>query len=702
MKKPLCFIGCVVLLFVLSVMPVCAAVEYPLDVPYETYQYNSQSEPLLIPAAFTAQRTVTGTDLSDTALKNPSDLCCAADRIYLCDTEQNRILVTDARWNPVTVLTGAAGQPFHQPKGVWADDGHLYVADTGNARIVAFTVDGTAYTEAAVYGRPEIPALGADYVYSPTRLTVDSTGKMYVVAAGVNQGLVCLDEQGAFQGFLGAPRVEPNFLEALWRKIATKEQLARMESYVPTEYNAVTRDTYGFLYVVSQTSNSVPVGKLNSDGDNVLAVPESGSYADLSYLADQADYAPYFTDVALCSSGRIGEDLYFVLDSKQGKIYGYTEDGTLLFAFGANGVQQGTFYSATAIEYLPGEDGGAGQLLVTDGFKNTVTVFQETDFLVHVRRALRLYNSGEYEQARAAWTEVSRQAGSYTPAIVGLSRIALHDGDYAGAMNSLMAIREHKLYAEAFENRRDGIMRQYFAVFLLVLAGVAVLVPVLRRVFRKSRAVQRVAASPLYQSCRYGTYVMLHPFDGFWDLKNEKRGNVRSATIIAALFFLIYALRAEFSGYVVTGIVSSDVNALYDVAMILLPLAFYILANWCFTTLMDGKGTMRDIYISVCYALTPYVVFGLPLLLLSNVLTESEAAFYTVFNTLVWAWVLFLLFAGLMMTHDYSLGKTVLTVILVLVGICLIVFIILLVISIGQNVYQFFYNTYQELSFRSY
>lgn len=40
--------------------------------------------------------------------------------------------------------------------------------------------------------------------------------------------------------------------------------------------------------------------------------------------------------------------------------------------------------------------------------------------------------------------------------------------------------------------------------------------------------------------------------------------------------------------------------------------------------------------------------------------------------------------------------------ILILVGICLIVFIILLVISIIQNIYQFGYNTYKEISFRSY
>ena len=195
---------------------------------------------------------------------------------------------------------------------------------------------------------------------------------------------------------------------------------------------------------------------------------------------------------------------------------------------------------------------------------------------------------------------------------------------------------------------------------------------------------------------------MLPPFDGFWDQKLEKRGKLKSALLIAVLFFFLYAVRLQFSGYVATKTISDEVNVLFDVIMLLLPLLFFIIANWCFTTLMDGKGNMTDIIIATCYALKPYVVFAVPMLLFSNVLTASELPFYTVFDTIIWGWVICLLIISLMITHDYSLGKTILTVILVLIGICLIIFIILLVISIAQNIYSFVYNLYQEMTFRSY
>lgn len=128
----------------------------------------------------------------------------------------------------------------------------------------------------------------------------------------------------------------------------------------------------------------------------------------------------------------------------------------------------------------------------------------------------------------------------------------------------------------------------------------------------------------------------------------------------------------------------------------------WIVANWCFTTLMDGKGTVKDITIATAYALKPYIIFGLPMLLLSNIMTVSEVPFYNIFDAVILAWIIMLLFTGLMMTHDYSLGKAIVTTVLILVGICLIIFIILLAVSIAQNVYQFFYNIYQELSFRTY
>lgn len=705
MKKFLTLLICLLLSLSALTFPVYADVDYPIDSAYSTYIYSNSNEPVYISSAFTVDKVVSGRDITDIEFSNLSDVFYSDGCIYICDTDNNRIVVTD---NSLELLYEISSfsyngnqEVLNAPQGVWADKNSIYIADTGNQRIVSFNRSENGVVLNKIFNKPNISLLGQDYVYSPKRLTVDVTGKMYVISAGVNEGIICLDENGVFQSFLGAPQVEPNFLETLWRKIATKEQLDRMESYVPTEYNAITMDSYGFLYVASATSNSVPVGKLNSDGDNVLVEPKIGQYGDLVYLGGDA-YAPYFTDITLYDSNRIGEDFYYVIDSKQGKIYAYTEDGYLLYAFGDNDDLKGTFYNATAIEYIQTDGEGAGKILVTDGFKGTLTIYKETDFALNIKEAIRLYNLGEYEKCEELWNKVKKTCSNYRLADIGLAKIEIHNKEYKQAMSRLLEIREHELYADAFEGWRDTLIRENFSSLLFVVIAVIVLIFVLLYFVKKSRPYKKIKDNSLYKSYKYGDYVMLHPFDGFWDLKHEKKGNVKSATLIGILFLLIWGLRAQFGGYVITATLTSEVNALYNMLLIFLPLLLYVVANWCFTTLMDGKGTLKDIYVATCYSLKPYVIFGVPMLLLSNVLTLSEASFYAVFDIIIFAWMIFLLFAGLMTTHDYSLGKTVLTVILILVGICLIIFIVLLMFSIVQNIYQFIYNCYQELSFRSY
>lgn len=709
MKKRILKLICIFVLSAVCSLSVSAVSDYRIGDVYETYIYNSEGKPVAISEAFEVSRIIAGDSLDTGTFNSLSDLCYnGSGYIFLCDSGNNRVIAVNTEWKTAAVVSefiyNGKTESFNGPQGIWADERQLYVADTGNSRIVAFDFDGSSLRVRKIFDRPDIRALDENYTYSPTRLTVDATGRMYVVASGVNQGLLCLDENGSFQNFLGAPQVELNLFETLWRKVATKEQLARMESYVPTEYSAITMDSYGFLYVASKTSNSVPAGKLNSDGDNVLLEPKSKSYGDYAYLSDiDSSYMPHFSDIALCSTGRIGEDIYFVLDSNVGKIYAYTEDGYLLYAFGVNSQQKGAFSNASAIEYIPSTDNSYGMLAVTDSLKGTVTVLKETDFSCRIRSALTLYNLGSYEEAEEAWNDVRNISSGYTLATIGLAKIDLQRKDYGSAMKQLEVIREHELYSNAFSYWRDDFVRDNFILLLLGAAAVIAIIIIIRKALHtKKGIIKRIYNSQICEGYRYGSYAMLHPFDGFWDLKHEKRGNIKSAAVMYVLFFVVYALRIQFGGYVVTGTISSETNVLYHVFMLLIPIIMWIVANWCFTTLMDGKGTMKDITIATGYALKPYIIFGLPMLLLSNILTASEVPFYNIFDALILVWVLFLLFSGLMMTHDYSLGKSIVTTVLILVGICLIIFILLLAVSIAQNVYQFIYNIYQELSFRSY
>lgn len=660
--------------------------------PYDAYIYDNDGEPLLTPAPYTVEKTLSGADFGIDGFSGLSDVFYdGADRLYWCDTGNNRVLVTDTDYRLLRVIDSAAedtDDPLSSPTGCYADADAIYIADSGNGRIVVLR--RSDYQLLRVLERPAIPQLGDDYTYTPLRLSVDHAGRIYVVAKGVNKGLIRLAPDGSFTSFFGAPDVEYNVLQLLWRKIATKEQRQRMEQYVPTEYSAIQMDKKGFIYAVSQTSATAPVAKLNSAGEDVLA--ELSAVGDSEYRQKQGlPGGAGLTDIALGS-----HDTFSLLNATDGKLYVYNADGELLYAFGGTGSQKGSFYTATAIEQV-GE-----RLLVTDGTKGTVTVYTRTEFGRTVQTAMQAYDEGDYDASYAAWQKTVHYCSHYTPAITGMARISIARGDTDTAMRELKSIHAQELYSKAFEKSRNQFIRRAILPLAAALAAILALAWLLKRALQKSRRFQRVRASDLWQKQRYATYTMFHPFDGYWDIKHEKRGDLRTALLILAAFILCYAVRAQFSGYAVTGTIAENVNVPYQLMLILLPVTFWVIANWCFTALMDGKGTMKDIVIATGYALKPYVLLSVPLFLLSHVLTKEEAMIYTLLDGICLIWVLGLLFFGMMTIHDYSLGKSVLTVILTLLGMCIILFILLLLASLVQEVYNYFYGIYKELVFRTY
>ena len=692
MRKKLYAIGLTLLLLVSFSGGAAAEMTPPIDMPYESYTYSLEGDPLVTPAPYVCQSTVQAHDLGLDNFKDLADIFYDGQFLYVCDSGNNRIVITDTSMQLQAVIDKfqyeGQEQSFQSPTGVFVNDEAIYIADSLNGRIVIF--DRTTRQAIKIFGRPSINLLPEDYTYTPTKVTVDAANRIYVIAQGINRGIIELNENGEFSTFLGAPAVVPDLIGLIWRRFASKEQLARLDKFVPTEYDAVSMDENGFIYAVSKNSEGNPFVKLNLQGTDVLQYFYTFGDEDYKDSAGTSS-TPYFVDMVVSEQNN-----YFLLDSQQGKIYTYTADGDMMYAFGTNGSQKGSFNSASAIELV------GDRLFVVDSSKGTITIFQLTEFGKTVGEAIYANNQGNYEQAHSLWKSVLSECSHYPMAIIGLSNIEIKDGNYNEAMEQLKAIHASDTYADAFEKWRDNFLRNNLVAVILGIVLLAIVVIVLPRIIRRIPVAQKVRRTKLYKEYSYSTYTMLHPFDGFWDIKREKRGSLHGALILLGLFTVLYGVRAQFSGYLVTGTTSNKINSVYECLMILLPLFLWIVANWCFTSLMDGDGSIKDIFIFTCYALKPYIIFSIPLFVLSHLLTAEELVFYQVLNSISLIWTLLLLFIGMMMTHDYSLSKAVLTVLCTLVGICLILFIGLLFLNIVQDVVQFFMDIYSELSFRAY
>lgn len=115
--------------------------------------------------------------------------------------------------------------------------------------------------------------------------------------------------------------------------------------------------------------------------------------------------------------------------------------------------------------------------------------------------------------------------------------------------------------------------------------------------------------------------VITHPLDGFWDLTHEKRGSIAAANTIVLLTVLARIMKLQYTSFVFMQVYWEEINIFLYIASVLFPLALFCVGNWGLTTLFDGKGRLYQIYMGTAYALTPYPLIQIPMILFSNLVT---------------------------------------------------------------------------------
>ena len=194
--------------------------------------------------------------------------------------------------------------------------------------------------------------------------------------------------------------------------------------------------------------------------------------------------------------------------------------------------------------------------------------------------------------------------------------------------------------------------------------------------------------SRMLHGLRYSLYVVFHPFKGFWDLKHEKKGNVFSAWVLVASLILLYILRRQMTGFILNFNILNEMNIFVEILSVLVPLGLWCLSNWCITTLVDGEGSFRDIFVTTAYALVPLIII------------EEEVSFYVALDVLSILWTALLLLIGIMTVHQFSMSKTIFTVLIAIVGMVIMLFLFLLFVSIVQQLKSFIDLLWTELSMR--
>ncbi len=683
--------------------------------PYATYTYSAGGQVLTSPAAYVPDTVVDAAYMGlNGTIDDPRDLFVGPDeRVYIVDAASASVKVLDRYYKflfEINSFTNEHGVPdtFLNPSGVFVNDKNIYVCDTDNNRIVMFDLDGN-YVK--IIGKPVSNLFEEGSIYKPVACAVDDYGRIFVVSSTTYQGIIVLNDNGDFFGFIGAQKVAISALEIIWRNIQTEEQRAQSEEYVSTEFNNITIDKDNFIYVTtssiaesdqqgainskSKASDYAPVKKLNASGSDVMKrngfYPPSGEVRITNMSTASITGASKIIDAAVGPEGT-----WSIIDEKRSKVFTYDDNGNLLFTFGDKGTQTGNIDSIEAIAYQ------GSKILILDKTNDNIITFRRTEYGDLLLAALEHDNNRMYDATIDDWTEILKRNNNFDAAYIQIGKALYRQGEYEQAMDYYKSAYETENYSEAYKEVRKQWANSFFWMIPIVIVVVCILIAKFFGFAAKvnKRTAMKVGRKSLKEELLYAFHVIFHPFDGFWDLKHEKRGSVRSAFVILLITIIVYFYNSIGQGYIFNPRPSTAMNIMGAISAVVAPLLLWVVANWCLTTLFEGEGSMSDIFTACCYCLTPLPLLVLPVTIASNFLTANEGGLISMLSSFAYIWLGILLVLAMQVTHDYSVGKNLLTCVATIVGMAFLMFLGILFSSLMAKIVSFVTNIIEEISYR--
>ncbi|TLS52611.1 hypothetical protein FE782_08215 [Paenibacillus antri] len=194
--------------------------------------------------------------------------------------------------------------------------------------------------------------------------------------------------------------------------------------------------------------------------------------------------------------------------------------------------------------------------------------------------------------------------------------------------------------------------------------------------------------------------VMLHPLEFFYDIQFVGRSKVVAAIALVLLTVAVRVLSLTITGFSYQTREPYQISVVLQAVWIIVPWLTWAVANWGVSTIVDGEGKFVDVLSGSAFAFIPYVVFMLPIAVLTNVLSLSESMIVSGLTAAVYLWVVMLVLMKVKVVHDFELGKVVWISLLTIAGMFVVWFIGLLVFGLVNQAFSFVIGLYKELSFR--
>ena len=629
-------------------------------------------------------------------LSQPEDIFIRGGEIYTADTGNARILITSIQTGESREIKDDA---MVSPSGLFVtDNGDIYVADRGATAVFVFTAAGE---RRLTIERPDSKLFSELSDYTPKKVVVTKNGNIYVCSENAYEGLMQFSPEGEFEGYFGANR----------KYLTAKEILSDLLLSASMKQNELMRRP--------RTIQSLDI----SDRDLIYTVTQTDEYDNetQTHLTKQENCLKEFNlaGVNILSPNTFMMDAWNFVDAAAGPngtafavtstglIYEYDSEGNVIFSFGGRAVsseRNGLFVYATAIDT---DDNGF--IYVLDREQGFVEVFYPTDFAIMTHQAIFDLENGDYDAAERSWGTVLALNGMSYLARMGYGKTLLHQGRYAEAMEQFELANDNEYYSDAFWQLRDQWLSSHMIWFVVVALALVVFV-IVRSVLRRNKprkvgsylkAIPQAPGKRFLHDITYFSYMLRHPVDGYYYLKRGEAGSMLSATVMYLLVFAVYVADTMGRGFIFSFSGTNATGIAMMGSVFFLLCALFVVGNYLVASINEGEGSLKNIYVMLPYALSPYLVITPFVVIASYVLTLNEAFILNFAWLVALVWSVVLIFIGVREDHAYTVTETVKNILLTLFFMVICIILMAVMYLLWSQVFAYFRDLWLEVVYRA-
>jgi len=534
-------------------------------------------------------------------------------------------------------------------------------------------------------------SFGQETVFSPSKVSVDSSGNIFIASKGTDAGMIQMSYSGEFISFFVVNAVTYNWMYQFIKNYGTDEQLEKLNVDKPAQFTNLFIDHNDLVYSVS-SGHTVIFDKYSTGGKSILEyqIGANGS-------VDVAD--SYVTKDGL---------IFLVL--KSGPIYVCAPTGQIIFYFGfADSVDVqapnivGFFKDLTSIMV-----DSKNRIWVVDAKSNFLQTFVPTDYSKSIVDAIISFNNHDYEQSRKSWEDVLANDSLSVLANDGLGKAYYYDLDFEHSLEYFSVSKNRTLYSNVFWELRNDFLQENLANIILVLIGVIAIFIGIKVLFKKVKKladfkakVKTIKKKRWFLDLFVGFRLIKKPNDTFYEIKNGRMGSVLGATIYYVLAIIAFLLHTYCYALPFQYLTTNQLNPSTILFAVLIILAVFVLCNYLVSAINDGEGTFKDIYKFTGYSLLPMIIC-LPIAVgVSYVLTLNEQVILTILQALAFWGSGIILVIGILETHNYTFSQTVKNIILTIVFMVLFLIICVVVIVMLDQIKTLIETIWKEVKLRA-